>query len=317
MYWPITVGWAGGPPAGPCAADLPCAAALSTLAQMSPLTDRWAIACGTGFYAAGLLYGCWSVLHRRRHSRVASYSFMALGWLLQTYGLYLRGQTTHSCPIGNRFELVQFVAWSCTLIYLAVGPAFRTSLLGFFSSGMAVLLGAVSLAIPAWDSVVRIRPFGGDPVVAIHASLGLFSYGVFALLALTSLMFLVQHRNLRQKRTGGAFALLPSIVELDHMNLRLLACGVVLLTIALGIAAHHWHGHPGAVSPGKLAATGAVWLFYVVALAQRLREHWVGQRFASLCLAFFVAPLLSLGIVSSPGRSNAPAAPNPPAVSAP
>jgi ABC-type uncharacterized transport system permease subunit len=283
---------------------------------MSPLTDRWAIACGTAFYAAGLLYGCWSVLHRRRHSRVTSYSFMLLGWLLQTYGLYLRGQATHSCPIGNTFELVQFVAWSCTLIYLAVGAAFRTSLLGFFSAGMAVLLGTMSLAIPEWDSGLRIRPFGGDPVVAIHASLGLFSYGVFALLALTSLMFLVQHRNLRQKRSGGAFALLPSIVELDHMNLRLLACGVVLLSIALGIAGHHWHGHPAAVAPAKLVVTGAVWLFYVATLAQRLRQHWVGQRFASVCLALFLAPLLSLGIVSSPHRPPAHPVTTPP-VSAP
>ena len=285
--------------------------------DLSSLTDHCAIACGTGFYAAGLLYGCWSVMHRRRHSRVISYAFMLIGWILQTYGLYLRGLTTHSCPIGNTFELVQFVAWSSTLIYLAVGPAFRTSLLGFFSSGMAVLLGAVSMAIPAWDSVVRIRPFGGDPVVAIHASLGLFSYGVFALLALTSLMFLVQHRNLRRKRTGGAFALLPSIVELDHMNLRLLACGVVLLTASLGIAGHHWHGHPGVVAPIKLVVTGAVWLFYVTALAQRLRQHWVGQRFASLCLALFLAPLLSLGIVSSPDRPTGSPSATPPAVSAP
>lgn len=278
-------------------------------------TDRWAIACGTGFYASGLLYGCWSVLHRRRHSRIASYAFMLLGWLLQTYGLYLRGQATHSCPIGNKFELIQFVAWSCTLLYLAVGPAFRTSLLGFFSSGMAVLLGAASLAIPAWDSTSRVRPFGDDPIVAIHASLALFSYGVFALLALTSLMFLLQHRNLRQKRSGGAFALLPSIVELDHMNLRLLSCGVALLAIALGVAGHHWHGHPDAVAPAKLIVTVTVWLCYAVALGLRLRQRWVAQRFAWLCLALFLAPLLSLGIVSSPRRPDVPA--TPPAVRAP
>lgn len=276
--------------------------------DLSSFTDRWAIACGTGFYAAGLLYGCWSILYRRRHSRIASYAFMLLGWLLQTYGLYLRGQATHSCPIGNKFELLQFVAWSSTFLYLAVGAAFRTSLLGFFSAAMAALLGAVSLAIPALDSAVRVRPFGSDPVVAIHASLGLFSYGVFALLALTSLMFLLQHGNLRRKRAGGAFALLPSIVELDHMNLRLLACGVILLTVALGIAGHHWHGHPDAVSPVKLIVTGAVWFCYAVALVQRLRQRWVAQRFAWLCLALFLAPLLSLGIVSTPPRPAAPAA---------
>lgn len=289
----------------------------ATVASMdlSFITDRWAIAGGTGFYVCGLLYGCWSVLHRRRHSRIASYTFMLLGWLLQTYGLYLRGRATHSCPIGNTFELLQFVAWSGSLLYLAVGPAFRTSLLGFFSSGLAALLGTVSLAVPAWDQAVRIRPFGSDPLVAVHASLALFSYGVFALLALTSLMYLLQHRNLRTKRTNGAFALLPSIVELDHMNLRLLACGVGLLTLALGLAGSRWHGHPDLVAPAKLVVTVAVWCCYAVALAQRLRQRWVAQRFAGLCLALFLAPLLSLGIVNSPRRAVLPA--HPPATSAP
>lgn len=270
------------------------------------LTDRMAIAIGTGFYAAGLLYGGWSLLARRRHSRFGGYALIALGWVVQTYGLFLRGHITHSCPIGNKFEVLQFVAWSCTLLYLFVGPAFRTSVLGFFSAGMAVVLGTLSLVVPAWDSALRVRPFGSDPVVAIHASLALFSYGVLALLALTSAMYLIQHRNLRRKRLDSAFALLPSIVELDHINLRLLTVGVALLAIALGVAGAHWHGHPGAVQPAKLLVTVTVWLLYAAALAQRLRRHCVAQRFAWVGLLLFLAPLLSLWIVNTP-RQSAPA----------
>lgn len=271
------------------------------------LTDRAAITVGTVFYAAGLLYGCLSLLLRRRHSRIGGYALMALGWLVQTYGLVLRSQATHSCPIGNKFEVLQFVAWSCTLLYLFLGPVFRTSLFGFFSAGMAVLLGVLSLAVPAWDAAARARPFGNDPVVAFHASLALFSYGVLALLALTSLMYLLQHRNLRRKKLDGPFSLLPSIVELDHINLRLLAVGVALLAIALGVAVVHWHGDRDAVVPAKFAATVAVWLCYAVALAQRLRQRCIAQRFAWVGLLLFLAPLLSLWIVNAPRRT--PAAP--------
>ncbi len=275
------------------------------------LTDRTAIAVGTGFYAAGLLYGCWSLLFRKRHSRIASYGLMALGWAVQTCGLLLRGQATHSCPIGNTFEVLQFVAWSGTLLYLFVGPVFRTSLFGFFSAGLAVLLGVLSLAVPVWDSVARVRPFSPDPIVALHASLALFSYGVLALLALTSLMYLLQHRNLRRKRLDGAFALLPSIVELDHINLRLLAVGVTLLAIALGVAGARWHGHPGAVAPIKLLVTVTVWLVYTAALVQRLRQRCVAQRFAWIGLILFLAPLLSLWIVVTPRRATPPAVTSP------
>jgi ABC-type uncharacterized transport system permease subunit len=274
-------------------------------------SDRAAFAVGTGFYTAGLIYGAWSLRARRRHSRFLSYTLMILGWLSQTGGLWLRAQATHSCPIGNRFEVLQFVSWSCTLLYLFVGPVFRTSLFGFFSSGMAVLLGLLALAVPGWDTAIRIRPFGTDPVVAFHASLALFSYGVMALLSLTSAMYLIQHRNLRHKQLSGPFALLPPIVELDHINLRLLAVGVLLLAIALGVATLYWQGHPSAVAHGKFAATVGVWLLYAIALVQRIRERWVAQRFAWIGLLLFIAPLLSLGIVApQPAKTvNPPQAP--------
>lgn len=277
------------------------------------LTDRLAIAVGNGFYSAGLLYGIWSLTFRHRYSRLASYGLIALGWILQTYGLFLRGHVTHSCPVGNKFEVVQFVAWSCTLLYLFVGPAFRMSLLGFFTAGLATLLGTLSLLLTGWDSAVRDRPFGADPAVAIHASLALFSYGVFALLALTSLMYLLQHRNLRRKQLGGPFALLPSIVDLDQINLRLLGVGVALLTLALGIAATHVHLHPTTVAHTKLVGTVAVWLCYLVLLAQRLRQRWVALRFARLGLVLFLAPVLTLWIVHSPRRTTPAAEQNQPA----
>jgi ABC-type uncharacterized transport system permease subunit len=280
------------------------------------LNDRLALAVGSGFYAAGLLYGIWSLLFRRRHSRFAAYGLMALGWAVQTLGLFLRSRATHSCPIGNTFEVLQFVSWSGTLLYLFVGTVFRTSLFGFFSAAMAVLLALLSFTIPGLDGAARVRPFGTDPVVALHAALALFGYGVFALLALTSLMYLLRHRDLRRKRLDGVFSLLPSIVELDHINLRLLAVGVMLLTVALGIAFAHWHAHLDLVVPGKLAATLLVWLCYAVALAQRIRQRCVALRFAWVCLLLFLAPLFSLWVVVPAQRPVPPIAPDPAAESA-
>jgi len=45
---------------------------------------------------------------------------------------------------------------------------------------------------------------------------GVVSYGVFALLALTSLMFLLRHFSLKVEHLGGLFSFLPSILDLDH-----------------------------------------------------------------------------------------------------
>ena len=270
--------------------------------DLSLLTDRTSITLGTGFYAAGLLYGAGSLRYRHRHSRIAAYALILAGWALQTFGLYQRGQSVHSCPLGNKFELLQFIVWSCIVLYLVVGAAFRQSVLGFFSAGLAAVLGLVSLVIPAWDSARRAAAFGTGPAIAFHASLAVFSYGVFALLALPSLMYLLQLRHLQKKRLTGLYAYLPSIVELDQMNVRLLAFGVGLLTVALAVGRTQWSDNLAAIH----LVSFAVWFAYAGVLVQRLRQRLVARSFARVCLFLFAATFLSLWPVSA-SRLPAPA----------
>ena len=45
------------------------------------------------------------------------------------------GAEIKACPLGNTFEISQFIAWSLVLLYFIIGPAFRLRLLGFFTAG--------------------------------------------------------------------------------------------------------------------------------------------------------------------------------------
>jgi HemX protein len=274
--------------------------------DLAAFSDRWWIALGAAGYAAGFLYGITSLVGRRRHSRLAMYLLMSGGFLLQTIGLYRRGLATGGCPLGNTFELVQFLVWSCVLLYLVVGPAFRMSLLGFFSAGLAGALGLLSLGIGAWDSPVRVRYFGPNPWIETHAALALFSYGVFALLALTALMYLLQHYSLRAKRTTRIAPFLPSIVDLDQINTRLLACGVALLTTSLALGAHYFISEPDAVPIAKLVATVFVWAAYGLALLARWRQRLLGRPLAWVCLVLFALTLLSLGPINQRHAASSP-----------
>ncbi len=237
-----------------------------------------------------------ALLRERRHSRVLMYLLIASGYALQTAGLSLRGQAEHGCPLGNQFEIFQFTAWSATTLFLVIGATFRLSLLGYFTSALMAALTLVSLAIPAWDATRRANVFGGNPWLELHAALALFSYGVFALLALTSLLFLLRNYSLKHKRLGGWFSFLPSIIDLDQISLRLLAAGVVLLTASLAVGSVWWlRDPPGSVH--TVTVTIAVWLAYAIALGLRLRGALIAQRFAWACTVLFVAALISVGLV--------------------
>jgi ABC-type uncharacterized transport system permease subunit len=263
------------------------------------LTDRTWLWFAAGFYLAGLFLGTISIVRGGRPSNTRINIVVALGYLCQLIGLYVRGRTVGGCPLGNQLEIFQFTAWSAITLYFVVGVTFRSSLLGYFTSCLAAVLTLSSLAIPGWDASRRAKIFGGNPWIELHAALALFSYGVFALLALTALMLVFRTYSLKTKRLGGWFSFLPSILDLDHISVRLLVTGVALMTASLLGGAVYWVRDTSTVDLVKLLATIGVWAAYSVALTLRLKGDLLAKRFAWTCLALFGAALISLGPVDS------------------
>ena len=267
----------------------------------SLLTDRALLWLGALLYLAGFLVGLIGLT--RRHSPAGLRTMLNIlligGWGFQWLGLYQRGLAGRGCPLGNTFEIVQFVAWSAMLVYFFVGSTFRGSLLGLFTAGYAATLALVSLLIPQWDLVRGQKLLGNNPWIEVHAALAVFSYGVFGLLTLTSLMQLLQNWSLKNKRLYGLFWFLPSVVQLEQINYRLVLLGVTLLSISLSVGAAWWVRNIESVHLPKLMVTMGVWLAYLIVLLLRWRGRLVSVRFAWVCLILFGLALLSLGPVNA------------------
>jgi ABC-type uncharacterized transport system permease subunit len=228
------------------------------------------------------------------------------GWGFQMAGLYVRGMAVGGCPLGNTFEILQFVAWSAMVVYFFVGTTLHVTLLGLFTAGYAAALALVSLLVPHWDVTRGLKIFGNNPWIELHAALAVFSYGVFGLLAMTSLMHLLQSWSLKHKRLNGLFWFLPSVVQLDQINYRTLILGVGLLSISLGVGASWWVRDTASVDVPKLAVTLGVWGAYLLVGLLRWRARLVAVRFAWVCLILFILALLSLGPVNSSRHHQIP-----------
>jgi len=268
------------------------------------LSDRSWLWAAAGFYFAGFGLGTIALLRHGKPSGSATYVLIAIGYVLQLMGLGVRGRAVGGCPLGNQFEIFQFTAWSAITLYLVVGVTFRNSLLGYFTSCLSVALTVLSLAIPAWDATQRIHIFGANPWIELHAALAVFSYGVFGLLALTSIMYLLRNYSLKSKQLGGWFSFLPSIRDLDHIGVRLLGAGVGILTVSLAVIASYYLRDISTADVTKIIATVAVWVTSVAALGLRLRGVLLAKRFAWSCLGLFIGALVSLVAVD---RSRHPA----------
>ena len=264
-------------------------------------TDRVLLWLGALLYLAGFLTGLVALTRRQPPAarRPILNLLLVAGWIAQMAGLYVRGLAVGGCPLGNTFEIVQFVAWSAMVLYFFVGTAFRVSLLGLFSAGYAAALALISLLVPAWDAVHGARIFGNNPWIELHAALAVFSYGVFGLLALTAVMHLLQNWSLKHKRLDGLFWFLPSVVQLDQINFRMLSLGVVLLTVSLGVGACWWVRDTASVDLPKLVVTLGVWAVYLAVWLLRWRAKLVSATFSWVCVVMFWLALISLGPVNS------------------
>ena len=272
-------------------------------------SDRTWLWMAAALYAVAFITSTTSMLRSKGRSHGLLLGLVIFGVMSQTVGLYLRGMERDGCPIRNTFEVVQFVVWSVTLFYVVVGTAFRVSLLGYFTSGLAVAMSIVSLSIHSWDAQARPPVFGGVPWIEVHASFGLIAYGAFGTLAITSLMFLLQTFSLKQKHLRGLFAFLPPIVALEGINFRLLLTGLVVLTISIAVGGHYYRQDPESISGTKLVVATAVWFAYMAALALRLRRILVSATLAWTCLVLFGFALISLGPISRHREASTTAAP--------
>jgi HemX protein len=270
-----------------------------------PFTDRMWLWAAAALYLAGFAQGTIALLRQGRPAGGATYLLITIGYLVQWVGLGLRGRAVGGCPLGNPFELYQFTAWSATTLYLVVGATFRLSMLGYFTACLASTLTLLSLVFPGWDQTPRTRIFGTNPWIELHAALAVFSYGVFALLALTSIMFLLRNYSLKSKQLGGWFSFLPSIRDLDQIGVRLLGTGTTILAVALVVGSFHWLRDTSLAHSSKILVTVAVWVVAAAAFGLRLRGLLYSKRFAWTCLVLFVAAMLSLIAVERSRKATA------------
>lgn len=251
----------------------------------------WA-AVGAFFYCIAFGYALAQLTKGIRYPRFILISLMGMGFLAQVAGLSLRMMESQGYPIHNPFEIIQLITCSAAFLYFVIGPAYRISLLGFFTSGMIAFFTTVSLLVPKWD--VTVDGYHLHPLVEAHATLAVFSYGVFFVLTITSLMYLTQNYGLKSKRVEGLFRYLPSIVQIDQINNRLLILGATVLTFSHGVGLFYWVDDLGRVDPIKLSFTVIVWGGYVLVLILRLTHRLFSERFAFACILLFILALLSL-----------------------
>lgn len=258
------------------------------------INERYFITLASIIYALTFLFAILMLLKSYRYSQRTLLLIIGVGFCLHTIGLCLQGVKEGSFPLGNIFEIIQFINWSAILLYLTTGKAFRESLLGFLTTGLVSILSLLSILFSSWNTENNISSSAIHPWIETHAAIAIFSYGVFGILALTSIMYLLQTYGLKKKRLEMLFYYLPSILQIDQMNRRLLIIGTAGLTLSMGFIILYSIYATANVSLFKLIFTIILWFTYLVTLILHLTKHLLTKQFSWTCIILFFLSLFSL-----------------------
>jgi ABC-type uncharacterized transport system permease subunit len=248
--------------------------------------DRWFLISSTLLAAVGGVWGMVSVHRGRRSPWTVAWMVGVL--VCQIAFLSLRGQQREACPLGDRGEILAFLAWSLTLFYLLVGPAYRISLLGVFTAPVVALFQSIALLPGVLTPDPQPIP-GGNPWHETHSATSVLAYGALALAAVAGVMFLVLDRQLKEHHLkSGLFRNLPPVRELLVSLERLLWLGGGLLTI--GIVAGFLMPHEKSALAHLITAV-LVWLAYATLLLVKSIRGLTGRRLSLAAVVLFIASL--------------------------
>ncbi|MHA3773820.1 cytochrome C assembly family protein [Verrucomicrobiota bacterium sgz303538] len=260
--------------------------------------DRLLLVISTFCFLFGFAYTMHALGARvYRRSRL-NLCFMLTGFVFQTAFLYLRGQAVGRCPLTNLFEVLIFLCWSMVLFYLLIGPAYRLSLLGAFTSPFVFVLQLAALLLPP-EPIKRVTT-PPNAWLELHAALSIVAYGAFALACVAGVMYLAQERQLKTHQIRSIFYHLPPIHDLAVANRRLIFTGFALLTVGLVSGFAHGSAH---VHVMRFVSIG-VWSVYGFILVALLWHRISPRRVALLSVAVFSVMLITLwGVQAIPKQT--------------
>ncbi len=235
-------------------------------------------------YSVGLLHAIVTVL--RRQSRLFSLALGAFcaGVVLHLVAIVELWVQVGHLPVDNFFESASICAFLMAIAFLVIYWRYQFHSLGVFLFPLVFLMtlvAAMEVPVPGWTDT-RVR----DAWLLIHVVMVMLAYAALAVMALASLFYLIQERQLKSKTLGGLFDHLPPLGTLDALITKTMGLGFVLLTLGT-IAGSTWafiESGTRWIGDGKVIISLLTWALTLVMVFLRNSAGWRGRKAALMAL---------------------------------
>jgi ABC-type uncharacterized transport system permease subunit len=252
----------------------------------------------------------WTRALRRGPAKWAVTWLLALaGFVAHTSYLLNRSHQLDLPPLlSSTHDWMLVLAWVAVLFFLFLTATDRELAIGLFLLPLVLVLIGAAYFVSDRTSVILSDAKQGWAM--LHASLLVFGIAGVILGFVLSLMYLVQHRRLKQKQTLQEGATLPSLARLARLNWWAVMISVPLLTLGmltgvlLGIQSKKGPV-PFAFTDPVVLVSGVVWLCMIALFVWLLaRPRTTGKQVAWLTVwafGFLLVTVIGLQVLTNRG----------------
>ncbi len=229
---------------------------------------------------------------------VTASSILAAGTVMLMFFLAIQGVQHNTQPVTTPSLSYNCLAMIIYLLYFLIEFRFKIPLLGTFLVPVGFFFNILSL-FSRNVQVAQLKvasPF----LLGIHTGFLMLGEALFILAFASSVMYLIQEKNLKSKRFNQWYSRLPSLGKLEEMTGLGISAGFPLITTGLLIgffwAAKIWG--PGWYFDPKVIWSTAMWIIYAWLFYSKIADRIQGRRFAVAVIWCVVLILFSF-LVSS------------------
>ena len=214
----------------------------------------------------------------------------------------------HRALPDETHETLSMLGLLLAAAFLLLTARYRTVSFGIFLLPVVVLMTIVPAFHPGHETIAY--PFIRTGWLLLHVALLLAAYAALFLSLIASLLYLIQERRLKQKRTTQKRSWLPPLETTDQIALKALLFGLPCMTAGLligSVVALQTIG-PTFFADPKVLLSLAMWIAYMLMIFIRQHSGLRGRRAVYLSSFVFLVVLAvwSANALSAVHRFRAP-----------
>ncbi|WP_062234050.1 cytochrome c biogenesis protein [Fictibacillus sp. FJAT-27399] len=252
-------------------------------------------------YALSIIGYFIDFLQNNRKANRMAFWLLSIVWMLQTVFFVQRMIEVGRPPILTPFEGLFFYAWILVTFSLVMNYFFRIDFLVFFTNVLGFLIMSINLFAPGEQVSDEMSTRLISELLVIHVTMAFVSYGAFTLSFIFSIMYLLQHRLLKQKKWSKRLQRLGSLSRLERLSFVLNMTGVpiLLLSLILGVIWAFLKIQSFSLLDAKVITSFIVIAVYSVFLYQKVAKGLQGKTLAIWNTGAFLIVLINYFLAST------------------